>query len=170
MFRWETAPRLWQAAHSKGSRENAFVFGSSSHSFLGEISSHTIVPEYLHMWASYFVGENKQVGWFPVPTWSKWPLSSVLSIPYMHSDNSHVDWTVLNQIRRPYSTSFPNFCSFSSCRFLPLRLGKTVIDMVSVLIIDLVIIPCPLEVETANNQGQRRRPLSVTYGWLDCAG
>lgn len=44
---WETAPRLWQAAHSKGSREHAFVFESYSDSFLGEISSNTEVPEFL---------------------------------------------------------------------------------------------------------------------------
>lgn len=119
---------------------------------------------------------SKQAGW-KISTWSKWPLSSMLFFLYMHSDNSHVYLTVLNRIRKPYSTKFPYFYSFHSCRlfiylfiyFLPLYSGKTITDMVSVLIIGLVIIRFPLR-SRANKQGQLGRPLTVTYGWLHCAG
>lgn len=96
------------------------------------------------MYASYFVGAIKQVGWCPGTTWSK-RLSSVLFILSMHSDNSHVALRVFNQIRKPLLHQFPVFTQlfFMSLFSSAFREDSNWYGQCQ-LIIDLVIICFPL--------------------------
>lgn len=118
---------------------------------------------------------SKLAGW-KISTWSKWPLSSVLFfsihalrwLTCLFNSFKSNQKTVFNQIPVFLQLSLMSFIYFF-IYFLPLYSGKTITDMVSVLIIGLVIIRFPLGLR-ANKQGQRGRPLSVTCGWLHCAG